>query len=112
MVKDLFKKIINDWYVWVLVYVVMQFFKMAGDWGWYKEMPFAVKLLLRLVLEGGLMMVLMHRWKFPNSWLLVFIIAAAALEGLDIISISMLGLSVLFLGYYFQEASVKNGVEN
>ena len=112
MVKDLFKKIINDWYVWVLLYVVMQFFKMAGDWGWYKELPFVLQLLCRVVLEGGLIMVLMHRWKFPNSWLLVFMVSAALLDGFDIISISMLGLSVLFLGYYFQEVAVKKGVES
>ena len=111
MVKIIIKKIVTDWYLWLTIYVALQFFKIAPQWTWFSMLPHSLIFLLRCIFEGGLFMVIMYRWKFPVSWLLLYLISAILLDGFDIISITRLGFSVLFLGFYFQNVRKAEGVD-
>jgi hypothetical protein len=49
-----------------------------------------------------LLSVIMRRWKFPYSWILIFIIVAFSLHTLLITSVTNVGLLILMLGYYYK----------
>ena len=103
MVKDIFKKIISDWYLWLGLMLSLQFFQTAPRLGLLRGFPHWAVFLLQCIFEGGFFMWIMYRWKFPKSWVFIYIIAAAILDPLHIIPLPRLGFVLLFLGYYFLE---------
>ena len=99
MVKDICKKIQVDWWLWVLLYGVKFLFTINR---WFKPNPLVAKLLTASVplLQTGIFLLIMRRWKLPQSWLILFVAAAIAARLLSITSVTNVGLGLLFLGYY------------
>lgn len=103
MVKDIFKKIITDWYLWLGLAACMQFFKMGSKLGWFAGIPFLLIFFLRVLSQGGFWVAIMYRWKFPKSWLGIYILTGVFLDYFNIIPMIRFGFVLLFLGYYFLE---------
>lgn len=101
MVKDLFKKVTQDLYLWILLYAVKllnvfrgwEGFRGSGE----KIMEWGIAAVQVLILS-----IIMYRWKFPYSWIVVFIFMAFLLHTMLVTSVTNVGLLILLLGYYYQ----------
>ncbi len=99
MVKDICKKIQVDWKLWILVYGVKFLYTLNH---WYSPRPLVSKLLTGFVpvLQTLIFLLIMRRWKLPQSWLMLFLVAAIVARLFSITSVTDVGLGLLFLGYY------------
>jgi hypothetical protein len=102
MVKDLFKKVEKDLYLWILLYGV-KLLNVFRSWPGFqgsgeKIMGWGIASLQVLLLS-----IIMRRWKFPYSWIVVFILMAFMLHTMLVTSVTNVGLLILMLGYYYKE---------
>ncbi len=102
MVKDLFKKVEKDLYLWILLYGVkaLNVFRSWQGFQGYGEkiMGWGIASLQVLLLS-----IIMRRWQFPYSWIVVFIIMAFMLHTMLVTSVTNVGLLILLLGYYYSQ---------